>query len=164
VALKKVAPKSNDSSFGLGILLLNFWHDNQFCIYLKLNMIVTKNYFIFLSFFMYFLALHAPLKGQQSIEQKLDLLTIPKTKTAQVKKNHRGVVMRFYQSFISSQDGENTCMFYPSCSQYAINAVRKKGLLLGMIMAADRLTRCNQFELHHYDYNEEAQKHQDHAH
>ncbi len=36
-----------------------------------------------------------------------------------------------------------TCKYHPSCSQYAIDAVRQKGLLRGSFLAGWRLLRCN---------------------
>ncbi len=36
-----------------------------------------------------------------------------------------------------------TCKYYPSCSQYAIDAIRKHGLFKGAAMAGWRLLRCN---------------------
>jgi putative membrane protein insertion efficiency factor len=36
-----------------------------------------------------------------------------------------------------------TCKYHPSCSQYAIDAVREKGVLRGSLLAAFRLLRCN---------------------
>ena len=36
-----------------------------------------------------------------------------------------------------------TCKYHPSCSQYAIDAVRQKGLLRGSVLASWRLLRCN---------------------
>jgi putative membrane protein insertion efficiency factor len=36
-----------------------------------------------------------------------------------------------------------TCKYHPSCSQYAIAALRKHGPLKGSAMAAWRLLRCN---------------------
>ncbi|HMB79645.1 MAG TPA: membrane protein insertion efficiency factor YidD, partial [Vicinamibacterales bacterium] len=36
-----------------------------------------------------------------------------------------------------------TCKYHPTCSQYAIEALRKHGLLKGSAMAAWRLLRCN---------------------
>lgn len=47
-----------------------------------------------------------------------------------------------YRNLISSQDGTN-CKFYPTCSAYCRSAVRKNGLILGMIQGVDRITRCN---------------------
>ena len=39
-----------------------------------------------------------------------------------------------------------TCKYHPSCSQYAIDAVRTKGLLRGSLLAGWRLLRCNPVE------------------
>jgi putative membrane protein insertion efficiency factor len=36
-----------------------------------------------------------------------------------------------------------TCKYHPSCSQYALDAIRKHGLLKGSAKAAWRLLRCN---------------------
>lgn len=37
------------------------------------------------------------------------------------------------------------CRYYPSCSQYAEEAVRLHGPLRGLLLAAWRLMRCNPF-------------------
>ena len=36
-----------------------------------------------------------------------------------------------------------TCKYHPSCSQYAIDAVRQRGLVRGSFLAGWRLLRCN---------------------
>ena len=38
---------------------------------------------------------------------------------------------------------EGTCKYHPSCSQYAIDALRKHGLVKGSFKAGWRLLRCN---------------------
>jgi putative membrane protein insertion efficiency factor len=35
------------------------------------------------------------------------------------------------------------CKYYPSCSTYAVQAVRELGILRGTVVAAWRLARCN---------------------
>jgi uncharacterized protein len=35
------------------------------------------------------------------------------------------------------------CKYYPSCSSYAVQAVRELGILRGTVVAAWRLARCN---------------------
>ena len=35
------------------------------------------------------------------------------------------------------------CKYHPSCSQYAIDAVREHGLVRGSVLAGWRLLRCN---------------------
>lgn len=44
----------------------------------------------------------------------------------------------FYKNYISPVDGDR-CPSYPTCSQYAIEAVRKHGALVGMVMGFGRL-------------------------
>ena len=38
---------------------------------------------------------------------------------------------------------EGTCKYHPSCSQYALDTLRKDGLLRGSLKAGWRLLRCN---------------------
>ena len=45
---------------------------------------------------------------------------------------------RFYQKYISPVDGDR-CPSYPTCSQYGREAVRKHGVLMGLMMTYDRL-------------------------
>ncbi len=35
------------------------------------------------------------------------------------------------------------CRFYPSCSEYAILALEKYGLIKGVKLSVDRIKRCN---------------------
>jgi hypothetical protein len=51
-------------------------------------------------------------------------------------------LVRVYQVVISPVVGPR-CRFYPSCSNYAIEAVRVHGALRGSGMAAWRVLRCN---------------------
>jgi len=43
------------------------------------------------------------------------------------------------------------CRFVPSCSQYAIEAVRKHGAFRGTLLAAWRILRCHPFSRGGYD-------------
>ena len=58
-----------------------------------------------------------------------------------------------YKEFFSSQDGR-ACTFSPSCSVYAVEAVKKKGLI-GFAAAIDRLTRCNGLSPENYEIDPE---------
>lgn len=53
-----------------------------------------------------------------------------------------GLGFWFYKTAFSSQD-IGSCSFIPSCSEYAIQSIEKKGLLIGYFMTFDRLSRCN---------------------
>jgi putative membrane protein insertion efficiency factor len=61
----------------------------------------------------------------------------------------------FYKSFFSSQDG-NHCVFHPSCSEYAIQSIKKKGFLIGVADAMDRLSRCNKLSPENYNQFENS--------
>jgi uncharacterized protein len=50
--------------------------------------------------------------------------------------------VRLYQRAISPALPAR-CKYYPSCSEYAIQAVRRYGILRGVVLAAWRLLRCN---------------------
>ena len=39
------------------------------------------------------------------------------------------------------------CQFYPSCSNYGAEAIKKYGLFRGSVLASDRIVRCNPFAL-----------------
>ncbi len=47
--------------------------------------------------------------------------------------------------------GHGTCKFYPTCSQYAMEAVEKYGAWKGTLLAAWRILRCNPFSEGGYD-------------
>ena len=50
--------------------------------------------------------------------------------------------IRLYQRFISPLIPPR-CKYYPSCSQYAVEAIHVHGPLRGLGLAAWRLLRCN---------------------
>lgn len=48
-----------------------------------------------------------------------------------------------------------TCKYHPSCSQYAIEAIRHHGMVRGSILAWWRLLRCNPWSHGGVDYPED---------
>lgn len=50
--------------------------------------------------------------------------------------------IRLYQLAVSPVL-PRSCRFFPSCSQYAREAVLKHGVIRGVYLAAARLVRCN---------------------
>tara|TARA_Y100000590_G_scaffold361959_1_gene418871 strand:+ start:24119 stop:24799 length:681 start_codon:yes stop_codon:yes gene_type:complete len=42
------------------------------------------------------------------------------------------------------------CQFYPSCSNYGAEAIKKYGLLRGSALASERIVRCSPFALHYH--------------
>jgi len=59
-------------------------------------------------------------------------------------------LIRGYQRLISPLLPPS-CRFYPSCSQYALEAVTRHGALKGSWLAARRLVRCHPFHPGGYD-------------
>ena len=58
--------------------------------------------------------------------------------------------IRFYQKFISPLTPPS-CRFTPTCSQYAIEALRKHGPFKGMYLAIRRILRCHPWGGSGYD-------------
>ncbi|MHB8657483.1 MAG: membrane protein insertion efficiency factor YidD [Solirubrobacteraceae bacterium] len=50
--------------------------------------------------------------------------------------------IRLYQRLLSPLFGSR-CRYYPSCSEYAAQAVERFGILRGLVLAGWRLLRCN---------------------
>ena len=59
-------------------------------------------------------------------------------------------LIRIYQRFISRLL-PRTCRFYPTCSQYFIEAVQKRGVIVGTLKGCWRILRCNPFCRGGYD-------------
>lgn len=53
-------------------------------------------------------------------------------------------IIRFYQIFISSWTPP-TCRFYPTCSNYSLEAIRRFGAIKGGWLTIIRLGKCNPF-------------------
>ena len=60
----------------------------------------------------------------------------------------------FYKNFISSQDA-SSCTFTPSCSEYAMLAIKKQGVIVGTINFFDRFSRCNGLSPENYTIDNE---------
>ena len=59
-------------------------------------------------------------------------------------------LLRAYQLLISPLLGQR-CRFYPSCSQYALEAIERYGSVRGGALALRRLARCHPFNAGGYD-------------
>jgi uncharacterized protein len=61
----------------------------------------------------------------------------------------RAVVLapiRVYQRLVSPLLGPR-CRYHPTCSAYAVDAIRSFGILRGVVLAAWRVLRCNPWSL-----------------
>lgn len=59
-------------------------------------------------------------------------------------------IIRFYQKYISANT-KNHCKYYPTCSNYAIEAINEHGVFVGFFLALWRFLRCNPFSKGGYD-------------
>ncbi|WP_035293152.1 membrane protein insertion efficiency factor YidD [Clostridium sp. KNHs214] len=59
-------------------------------------------------------------------------------------------IIKFYRKYISPLK-KPCCRFYPTCSQYALEAIEKYGALKGGIMAIKRIFKCHPFHEGGYD-------------
>ena len=50
--------------------------------------------------------------------------------------------IKLYQKTVSPLTG-GRCKYHPSCSEYAVQAITKFGILRGLVLAGWRLLRCN---------------------
>ncbi|MFY4777271.1 membrane protein insertion efficiency factor YidD [Metabacillus sp. RGM 3146] len=64
-------------------------------------------------------------------------------------------IIKFYQKVISPLKPP-TCRFYPTCSSYGLEAVRRHGALKGGYLAAVRIAKCHPFHPGGFDPVPEA--------
>lgn len=73
------------------------------------------------------------IKLRQNLKQKMLL------------KNLFITLIKIYQKVFSLLLGGNKCRFYPTCSNYMIEAIAKKGLIKGFFMGILRVLNCHPF-------------------
>ncbi|MBZ4202779.1 MAG: membrane protein insertion efficiency factor YidD [Methylovulum sp.] len=54
------------------------------------------------------------------------------------------VIIKFYRYFISPLLGSN-CRFYPSCSNYSLEAFQRFGTVIGLYLTIKRIIKCHPF-------------------
>ncbi|MBZ4683857.1 MAG: uncharacterized protein PWP46_723 [Fusobacteriaceae bacterium] len=59
-------------------------------------------------------------------------------------------LIKIYQKLISPILGNN-CKYYPSCSNYSIEAIKEHGIIKGSILSIWRILRCNPWSHGGYD-------------
>ena len=60
-------------------------------------------------------------------------------------------IIKFYRRFLSPLKGKPSCRFYPTCSQYAMDAVIKYGAFEGTYLTIIRIFKCHPFHPGGYD-------------
>jgi len=63
------------------------------------------------------------------------------------------LLVKFIQVYqiILSPISRPSCRFYPTCSQYAVDAIEKRGIVVGLLKGIWRVIRCNPFGGSGYD-------------
>ena len=51
--------------------------------------------------------------------------------------------VRFYRAVISPLKPVPSCRYLPTCSEYAVTAVKQRGIVVGSLLAVWRILRCN---------------------
>lgn len=59
--------------------------------------------------------------------------------------------IRIYRKYFSKLKGKPTCIYVPSCSLYAIQALERYGVFKGSYLAVRRILRCHPFARGGYD-------------
>ena len=65
------------------------------------------------------------------------------------------LIVRAYRALVSPlvpRTVGGRCKYHPSCSQYALDALREHGVLRGLVLAGWRLLRCNPWSRGGVDY------------
>jgi len=64
-------------------------------------------------------------------------------------------IIKLYQNILSPDTGffvkigikkSTTCVFYPSCSEYTIQAITKYGAIRGVLKGIKRITKCHPWQ------------------
>ncbi len=70
-------------------------------------------------------------------------------------------LLKYYQKFLSPDKGilvkigfkkPGVCVFYPTCSDYTIQAVKKYGVINGLYKGFKRVIRCTPWQKSHIDH------------
>ena len=59
-------------------------------------------------------------------------------------------MIKFYRKYISPMKGTK-CPYFPTCSQYGLEAIQKYGAVKGSLLALWRILRCNPFSKGGFD-------------
>ena len=60
-------------------------------------------------------------------------------------------LIKLYRKYISPLKGRSTCIYTPTCSLYALQAIEKYGILKGGYLSLRRVLRCHPFHKGGYD-------------
>ena len=65
----------------------------------------------------------------------------------------KGIIslIRFYEKYLSPLKWRTHCIYTPTCSEYAVQAISKYGIIKGILLSLWRILRCNPFSKGGYD-------------
>lgn len=104
-----------------------------------------------------FLLTALSLSGRESLKEQMNLIYQSIPLKAEANNHHSFFSIKketsewkifllyafgFYKNFISSQDN-SVCIFAQSCSAFSMEAIRRFGILQGLLITSDRLLRCH---------------------
>lgn len=61
------------------------------------------------------------------------------------------ILLKIYRKYISPLKGRPSCIYTPTCSLYAIQALEKYGVIKGTYLSIRRILRCHPFAKGGYD-------------
>ena len=93
------------------------------------------------------------ISNTTSIEHSAELVSSPRTRPVERVLTR---LIRTYQGFTSGRP--SPCRFYPSCSQYGLEAIEQHGTLKGSFLGLRRLSKCRPFGPHGVDLVPEPKK------
>jgi len=115
----------------------------------------------FIFFFCLFFISRAQITEMMKFKNESYTKEISELKAGYGGKRKRGVgnaLLNFYQKRVSSLISAD-CVYQLSCSRFSREAVNKKGLIAGVLLSADRLTRCSYpctKDIPYYKFNSEG--------
>ncbi len=100
--------------------------------------------------FMLLLVVSRPVLSEEpwSISREHPITTEVEPPRHEHRSESNNPLIHFYQKYVSPLSG-STCHYTPTCSRYTGEAIRKFGLLKGMLMGTDRLIRCHPGQREH---------------
>jgi len=60
-------------------------------------------------------------------------------------------LITIYRNYLSIFKLQQSCRFYPTCSEYAVSALEKHSFLKGSLLSISRVLRCHPFSAGGYD-------------
>ena len=113
---------------------------------------------LFLNFMIFSVSAQNKMMEFKNENYKSEFQRIQLEKNVKKKKGFANSLLNFYQSKLSPLIAAD-CVYQLSCSRFSRESIHKKGLFIGVLQTADRLTRCSYpcaKEIPDYKFNDEG--------